>query len=234
MDDTDRLICILGMHRSGTSCVTGSLQNAGLHLGDCHTWNPHNKKGNRENQAFVDLNDEVLLENGGAWDTPPEKAIWAPRQLAKAQALILENFGQGAFGFKDPRTLLVVSGWKQVFPAIEFVGVVRHPNAVARSLQTRSDMPEEKALALWYAYNSALLQEYKKRAFPILCFDEEEVEFHQKLEKIVLNLALPSINPEQKFYDDSLRTSNSDKQQLDRAMSWKVRRLYKRLLQRCV
>lgn len=234
MGDTDRLICILGMHRSGTSCVTGSLQNAGLMLGDCHTWNPHNKKGNRENQAFVDLNDEVLLANGGAWDTPPKKAIWSPDQLAKAQSLISKNFGQGPFGFKDPRTLLVVGGWKQAFPAIEFVGVVRHPNAVARSLQNRSDMPQEKALALWYAYNSALLQEYKKRAFPILCFDEEEVEFHQKLEKVVLNLALPDVNDEQKFYDETLRTSNSDKQQLDRAMSWKVRRLYKRLLKRCV
>ncbi len=234
MRDTDRLICILGMHRSGTSCVTGSLQNAGLLLGDCHTWNPHNKKGNRENQAFVDLNDEVLLANGGAWDSPPKKSIWTPSQLAKAQSLITQNFGQGPFGFKDPRTLLVVGGWKQAFPAIEFVGVVRHPNAVARSLQNRSDMPEEKALALWYAYNSALLQEYKKRAFPILCFDEEEAEFHQKLEKVVLNLALPDVNGEQKFYDETLRTSNSDKQQLGRAMSWKVRHLYKRLLKRCV
>jgi hypothetical protein len=222
------------MHRSGTSCVTGSLQNAGLLLGDCHTWNPHNKKGNRENQTFVDLNDEVLLENGAAWDSPPKKVIWSPEHLAKAHALIVQNFGKGPFGFKDPRTLLVVSGWKQAFPAIEFVGVVRHPNAVARSLQKRSDMPEEKALSLWYAYNSALLQEYKKRAFPILCFDEEEVEFHQKLEEVVLNLALPGFNPEHKFYDESLRTSNSDKQQLDRAMSWKVRRLYKRILQRCV
>jgi hypothetical protein len=234
MGDTDRLICILGMHRSGTSCVTGSLQNAGLILGDCHTWNPHNRKGNRENQAFVDLNDEVLLENGGAWDTPPKKIVWSSEQLAKAQSLLSRNFGQGPFGFKDPRTLLVVGGWKQAFPTIEFVGVVRHPNAVVRSLQTRSGMPEERAFALWYAYNSALLHEYKKRAFPILCFDEEEAEFHQKLEKVVLDLALPGVNAEQKFYDDSLRTSNNDKQQLDNAMSWKVRRLHKHLLKRCV
>ena len=234
MGDTDRLICILGMHRSGTSCVTGSLQNAGLMLGDCHTWNPHNRKGNRENQAFVDLNDEVLLANGGAWDSPPKTAIWTPEQLEKARSLVAQSSGQGPFGFKDPRTLLVVSGWKQAFPAIEFVGVLRHPNAVARSLHNRNGMLKEKALALWYAYNSAMLQEYKQRAFPLLCFDEEEVEFDQKLEKIVLKLALPGIDNEQKFYDDSLRTSNSDKQQLDGAMSWKVRRLYKRLLKRCV
>ena len=39
-DMPDRVVCILGMHRSGTSCLTGSLQQAGLFLGDCHTWNP--------------------------------------------------------------------------------------------------------------------------------------------------------------------------------------------------
>ncbi|HBM84618.1 MAG TPA: sulfotransferase family protein, partial [Halieaceae bacterium] len=29
-----RVIAILGMHRSGTSCLTGSLQEAGLELGE--------------------------------------------------------------------------------------------------------------------------------------------------------------------------------------------------------
>ncbi len=76
MSKANRLICILGMHRSGTSCVTGSLQQAGLFLGACHTWSPHNRKGNRENQDFVDLNDDVLATNDGAWDKPPRKLVW--------------------------------------------------------------------------------------------------------------------------------------------------------------
>ena len=94
MDNIGRLICVLGMHRSGTSCVTGSLQQAGLFLGDCHTWNPHNTKGNRENQDFVDLNDAVLAFNNGAWDKPPKKSVWLPEQLKKAEVLLEENFGE--------------------------------------------------------------------------------------------------------------------------------------------
>ena len=58
-----RVIAILGMHRSGTSCLTGSLQEAGLELGEHHTWNPYNRKGNRENQDFVDLHDAILAAN---------------------------------------------------------------------------------------------------------------------------------------------------------------------------
>lgn len=234
MGDTDRLICILGMHRSGTSCVTGSLQQAGLFLGDCHTWNPHNTKGNRENQDFVDLNDAVLAANDGAWDNPPKKLVWSPRELDRASALLEENFGESPLGFKDPRTLLVLEGWKQVYPQIQFVGVVRHPNAVAQSLQKRSDMPLEQALALWYAYNRVLLKEYRKKPFPLLCFDEDEAVFQRKLDKVVSTLGLHKVTNEQRFYDEQLRTSNSIQQQAGAALPWKVRRLYKRLLKRCL
>ena len=234
MGDTDRLICILGMHRSGTSCVTGSLQQAGLFLGNCHTWNPHNKKGNRENQDFVDLNDDVLAANDGAWDKPPRKSLWTPVQLEGARRLLEENFGGAPLGFKDPRTLLVVDGWKRVCPEIQFVGVVRHPNAVAQSLQKRSDMPLERALALWYAYNRVLLKEYRKNPFPILCFDEDGAVFHRKLDKVVGKLGLHKGMDDQRFYDEQLRTSNSNLQQLEKALPWKVKRLYKRLLKRCL
>jgi len=234
MGETDRLICVLGMHRSGTSCVTGSLQQAGLYLGNCHTWNPHNKKGNRENQDFVDLNDEVLAANDGAWDSPPRKPVWTRGQMDRARALLEENFKGATLGFKDPRTLLVVEGWKKVFPEIEFVGVVRHPHAVAQSLQKRSDMPPEKSLALWYAYNRVLLKEYRRKAFPILCFDEDEAIFHQKLDRVVVDLGLSGGTGEQRFYDELLRTSNSNQRYMEQPLPWKIRRLYNRILKRCV
>jgi len=234
MGDTERLICILGMHRSGTSCVTGSLQQAGLFLGNCHTWNPHNKKGNRENQDFVDLHDDVLAANDGAWDRPPRKAVWSSAQLERAAELLRDNRSESPLGFKDPRTLLVLEGWKRVFPEIQFVGVVRHPNAVAQSLQKRSDMPAEQALALWYAYNRVLLKEYRKKSFPILCFDEDEVLFHRKLDRVAGQLGLNNGRGEQRFYDGQLRTSNSNLQQMERALPWKVKRLYKQILKRCL
>ena len=48
MDETIyQAVFVLGMHRSGTSWFTGALQQAGLHLGMHHTWNAHNRKGNK-------------------------------------------------------------------------------------------------------------------------------------------------------------------------------------------
>jgi hypothetical protein len=44
-----RVVSILGMHRSGTRCLTGTMQEAGLVLGKFSTFNEFNRKGNREN-----------------------------------------------------------------------------------------------------------------------------------------------------------------------------------------
>lgn len=221
-----RVICILGMHRSGTSCLTGSLQEAGLQLGDCHTWNPFNLKGNRENQAFVDLNDAVLEANGASWDHPPARVSWSDEHLAMGRELMAAHAHMDVMGFKDPRTLLVLDGWRQLEPRMEFVGIFRHPNAVAASLGRRSKMARKEALALWYAYNKRLLQEYRRAPFPVLCFDYPEQEFQQYLGGVIEGLGLQRAGADQHFYDDGLK--NFDPRSGAR-LPLKVWHLYRRL-----
>jgi len=46
-----RPMLILGMHRSGTSCLAGCLQAAGLISGEVNIQAMYNAKGNRENLA---------------------------------------------------------------------------------------------------------------------------------------------------------------------------------------
>ncbi|MEH6581995.1 MAG: sulfotransferase [Halioglobus sp.] len=231
MGQPERLICILGMHRSGTSCLTGSLQAAGLHLGDCHTWNPFNRKGNRENDEFVQLNDAILEANGGAWNKPPKKPVWQSQHEQQARDILHGYKDIPVLGFKDPRSLLALEGWKRIYPGIEFIGIVRHPNAVARSLLNREQMPRAEALSLWYKYNKILYKEHQRGAFPLLCFDEDEELFHQKLDGAIKGLGLGSEIKDQRFYDDQLRTSNKGHQA---SLPWKVQRLYSRLLKLCL
>jgi hypothetical protein len=76
-------VLILGMHRSGASCLAGSLQEAGLYLGEVKTAAPHNAKGNRESRAIMALQDDLLRANGGDWDTPPEQVVWQPEYRAR-------------------------------------------------------------------------------------------------------------------------------------------------------
>jgi hypothetical protein len=222
----ERVIAILGMHRSGTSCLTGSLQEAGLELGDYHTWNPYNRKGNRENQAFVDLHDSLLEANGGSWDNPPGATVWPAAHRERARGLLAEYAGIPALGFKDPRCLLALNGWRELVPDLEEVGIFRHPEAVAASLLNRSQIPREQALALWYCYNRLLYQEHRQRGFPLLCFDDEERVFNQKVDDVVRQLRLQPVAAPTRFYDNALKTHAG---RVRSRLPWKVRYLYYRL-----
>lgn len=221
-----RVIGILGMHRSGTSCLTGSLQEAGLFLGEHHTWNKHNQKGNRENQSIVDLHDAVLARNGGAWDNPPKKITWSAEHLARARELLDEYSVEPVFGFKDPRALLVLDGWKQLVPNIEFVGIFRHPNAVAASLDKRSSKDRGESWRLWYVYNSLLYRQYKESPFPLLNFDDEATVLDEKISRVVAGLNLPGRQGDEKFYTDELRNNSGAG---GPPLPWRVRRLHKKL-----
>lgn len=222
-----RIVIVLGMHRSGTSCLTGSLQQAGLSLGEHSTWNPFNQKGNRENTEITALHDAVLQANGGSWDNPPTTTHWSPAHRQQA-ATILANHAQDAiWGFKDPRTLLTLQGWLDLGIAPAFIGIFRSPWAVAHSLAQRSpdQMSVARGLELWYDYNARLLALHNARPFPLLCFDWEESVLHAALSRALppLGLNLPALRDW--FYTAELVHQSGSR----RWLPWKVGRLYKKL-----
>ena len=220
------LLCVLGMHRSGTSCLTGSLQEAGVNLGNCHTWNPHNLKGNRENQDLVDLNDDVLAANNATWDHPCRTVRWTGAQRDRARALIAQQTGSPWFGFKDPRTLLTLDGWLELFPDLRFIGIFRHPMTVAQSLYNRSGMPIQQGLGLWFEYNRRLWAYYRVHRFPVLCFDDKAEDFEAKLSKILEKFELTAASGHERFYDPALRTAEGNE---TRRLGWRVSGLLKKL-----
>lgn len=198
-------LMVVGMHRSGTSFLTGSLQQAGLELGKHSAWNPHNLKGNRENEDIVAFHDTVLHDRGYAWDNPPEQEIvWTADERQRARALIDSYKGVARWGFKDPRALLLVEGWRALLPMLGFVGIFRHPTAVAQSLAARGGMPEAQAFALWRAYNVRLLRLYQQQPFPLLCFDEDESVLHRKLDEVLRELGLAPLT-EERFFSAELK-----------------------------
>jgi hypothetical protein len=221
-----QIVCILGMHRSGTSALTGSLQKCGLELGKHHTWNPHNKRGNRENQDIVDLHDAILNANNGAWDNPPKLAPWDNTHIERAKELLAEYAEIPCWGFKDPRALIALDQWKILIPDIKFVGIFRHPMAVATSLNKRGNMPIKQGLELWYQYNCRLLEEKKNNAFPLLCFDWSEQELHDKLNTVANELGLGDISQDDKFYTQDLHHHSFSG---SKGLPWKVRWLYRKL-----
>ena len=221
---------IVGMHRSGTSFLTGSLQQAGLELGSHSAWNPHNLKGNRENQDIVSFHDRVLAAHGASWDRPPGGAVqWSAQETAEARELVAGYRALPLWGFKDPRGLLLVHGWRKVLPALRFVGIFRHPAAVAQSLAARGGMPANQALELWNAYNLRLLALHEQVRFPLLCFDEDEPILHAKLAQMLHALGLAPAAGE-RFFSSELRHHG----QLDVALPADIAALLKELRARAL
>lgn len=153
-------IAILGMHRSGTSCLTRMLQHAGVYLGDdlMDGVASSNLEGHGESLEAVRINDRILQLSGGAWDRVPAELRGDGETTARIRAFLQSLEGHPAAAWKDPRTTLTFPLWKQHLAAYRLAACFRHPLAVARSLAVRDGWPLEKGLDLWAAYNERLLQ----------------------------------------------------------------------------
>jgi hypothetical protein len=208
VDGADAVI-LLGMHRSGTSCLTGSLQERGLYLGEVQEANPHNRKGNRESLRIMHLNNAVLAHSDGAWDCPPAQLSWTQEQADERDAIIpsLRADASGPWGFKDPRTVLTLDFWRQALPGARLVGSFRHPAQVARSLYVRSRCAPEQAFALWCAYNAHILRAHAAAPFPLISFDLEPFAYQRALDHVARALGLAAGTGEDAFFDVGLRTS---------------------------
>jgi hypothetical protein len=199
-----QVIAILGMHRSGTSGLTGLLQEVGVFLGAVATKNVWNLKGNRENPRIMALHEELLGLNGGSWDAPPTSVAWPQRSRLARDAIIESYQHVPLWGFKDPRTLVVLEGWLEALPNLQLVGIFRHPLLVAESLQRRDGFPLEKGLRLWHIYNEILLAYHGRYGFPILSFDSDA--FTDSVLRLARSLGLPaSSNTAPEFFDPRLR-----------------------------
>jgi hypothetical protein len=158
-------ICVIGMHRSGTSAAAQLLNALGLYLGpEGRLFGPdaNNAEGYFEHGGIHAVNEALLKAFGGSWDSPPAFPVGWQRlpQLAEIKAAakgILEaDFrGHDLWGWKEPRTNLTLPFWRDLVPDCKFVICVRNPIDVAASLETRDHMPFADAYQLWFEYNVA-------------------------------------------------------------------------------
>ena len=156
-----RAILVLGMHRSGTSAVTGALRLCGVELGsELMQPGPDNPKGFWEHAGVVAIHDRLLAALGRSWNDPrPLPPHWLQTEAAAAaaaalEALLREEFsGSVLWAVKDPRMCRLLPLW---WPVLERMGVqaaalfvLRHPREVADSLVARNDWPVGLSRLLW-------------------------------------------------------------------------------------
>jgi hypothetical protein len=157
---------VLGMDRSGTSLCASVLQALGMSLGpDLLPGDRFNERGYFEDREIWRVHERLLAVLGRSWDTlaaarpfPPlwwqSKSLETFREQLKQIAQARSAAGGSAiWGFKDPRTVLLLPLWKEVLQDLAisptFVVCVRHPGAVAESLAARDGFPPLFSQLLW-------------------------------------------------------------------------------------
>lgn len=201
---------VLGMHRSGTSCLTGQLQQAGLALGEVIEQAPFNQKGNRESPHILSLNNALMSYNGGSWDDPTDELTWLESHEEQRDRVLSRYADIARWGFKDPRSLFTLPFWLEGLPGakVRYIGCIRHPLSVARSLHSRNAaFSVARGIELWRRYNENLIGYQTRYGFPLVDFDLELRPYVASIERALKYLELgPGVSASKlDFFDDELR-----------------------------
>ncbi len=170
-------LLVLGMHRSGTSALAGTL----IKLGGCAPATlmlahpKDNERGYWESQTVANLNDEILASAGTSWDdwhafdSGWYRGAAAAGFRARAADLLVREFANAALPVvKDPRICRLVPFWFSVLDEVGWskhvIIPVRSPLQVAQSLFRRAGMSLDRACLLWLCH--VLEAEAKSRDCP--------------------------------------------------------------------
>jgi hypothetical protein len=152
------------MHRSGTSALAGALDRLGIDFGKEEELFPaalDNPRGFFERAPIVQLNDDLLAEQGLSWDLvdpdPREQDSLCRKYLPRARDLISLPSGHVAGGLKDPRICITLPFWRRVLlDRCVAVRIRRDPAEVIWSLKLRDGFSPMVGAALLMAYDRHL------------------------------------------------------------------------------
>lgn len=132
-------IVVLGMHRSGTTMLTNALIKMGVNMGRF-------LDGNQEDRFFLTRNEMILKGIGLSWDNPfGVEELLKNSQLFFAKQIKPKNQGyKGHWGWKDPRTVLTLPVWLELYENMKLVIVFRDAGDVVNSLISRERKAQNK------------------------------------------------------------------------------------------
>jgi len=242
-------ICVLGMHRSGTSCVARAMNLLGVYLGDPEKMEPagpDNPKGFWEHYEFRLLQQRLLASLNRTWDSVhPLPDGWEKTELARpfkrelARLVETEFSGHPLWGWKDPQSCLLIPLWRDVFASshtqLGCVFIVRNPMDVAKSLSARNAMPFNAGLGIWFHYNLVALRDTADLPVVFVSYEKLLSQWEPELRRAakVLSLSWPDDEANLRtamdaFIDPKLRHNQSANDRLS-TLPAPVRELYQAL-----
>lgn len=156
-----RALIVLGMHRCGTSAISGVFHLLGFHLGSqLISGLEENPKGFFENELINQFNNKLLSSLKSNWhSTYLLQNKWyddASLDIFRIELnqIINEQFGmEDPILIKDPRLSILWPFYADILKNLEihpcFIVCFRNPSEVAASLRKRNLFTDEKSILIW-------------------------------------------------------------------------------------
>lgn len=168
------------MHRSGTSLTAALLSALAVDMGQkLLPQDANNRRGYLEDIEFLELQRKILSaccarDDGGHpdWGWTESESLECngfKRFLPEARALIASRVDRTTFwGWKDPRTTLLLDFWDELLDDAHYVLVYRFPWDVADSMQRLGAevflRNPEYAYRIWMFYNRHIRDFYNRHS----------------------------------------------------------------------
>ena len=178
---------VLGMHRSGTSAITGALRLCGAWVGEeteLIEKNAENSLGFWERRDMRRICDRLLHSAKAEWwkvaefdpQTIPYEILTEQRWKFEQIVSVLNE--HEAWVIKEPRLCLLLPLLRHCVKKPICIHIYRNPLEVARSLQARNGFSISAGLALWEAYNLHALNALMD--LPYISISHESLMSHPK------------------------------------------------------
>ncbi|OAB62032.1 hypothetical protein AY599_06460, partial [Leptolyngbya valderiana BDU 20041] len=191
-----RVFIVTGMHRSGTSLVASFLEEMGVRLGDrLYPSDRFNPRGYYEDLDFLTFQRRILIASchsqDGGWpdwgwtenETLDKSKFVAYREAARQ--LLETRKSLRLWGWKDPRTALMLEFWDELCPDANYIFVYRYPWDVSKSVSRTNPYIFNEAsdfgLRVWDYYNRHILEFYKNHRDRCLLVSCNAIVCHPEL-----------------------------------------------------
>jgi hypothetical protein len=223
-----KAIIVVGMHRSGTSAISGLLNELGVFMGQ-NLYGPQagvNEKGFFENAKVVELNDLLFDELLQSWDDPlaynfnnSYHQTYDAFYDSTIEFIESEYGNHTLWGMKDPRTSLHLPFWHKIITQLNvepcYLMMVRNPIEVAASLTKRDSFSLKKSTILWLNYTFSTYISCKNEKLVIIDFDKLISSPEQTLDLICKKINIDLPEQQSTFIESKLRNNKSGIQEND-------------------
>lgn len=195
-------LLVLGMHRSGTSALTGALRLCGAWVGEeaeLTRANVENPWGFWERRDVREICDRLLHAAGADWwkvanfdlQSIPHAVLSEQRGRFKEVVSVLTR--HDLWVIKEPRLCLLLPALRDYVENPVCVHVFRNPLEVAKSLQLRNGFSISAGLALWETYSRHALKASENLPRLFIAHESLMLDPSRTLERLVEDLEKLSV-----------------------------------------